>query len=229
MKKILSPVLSLALMLCSFSSALAAVSFNLDQIRTSPYVADGIIQVEDRESGTFVSNTFEIPSLAFSFAQESSEYYSYADFDIAVLKAESGLPPLLRLWFTLRTDDRYYDVSSLTIVGHQRQYTFSNLYDEDFLDKVNDTYSQDVLILFDSASMQCLSELMRLRSLMKISADWRDFRLKVIFHGTEDLVAELDENFWQVFDLYLDLYLNSNGSICLGSFEGTPMESAPLP
>ena len=38
----------------------------------------------------------------------------------------------------------------------------------------------------------------------------------------------LDDHFWTIFDLYLDLYLSSNGSVNLGDYEGTPMEMTPL-
>ena len=68
---------------------------------------------------------------------------------------------------------------------------------------------------------------MRLRALVKASSDYAETG-KIVFHGTEDLVYVLDDHFWTIFDLYLDLYLSSNASVSLGDYEGTPMEMTPL-
>ena len=228
MRRILLIVLSLTLALSPLFSASASTPFDLDYIRNSDYIKNELIRIEENETGVFVYNNFAVHDLAIDFDQESDEYYSYADFDIAVFEEDDGTLPLLRLWFTLWTDEKKYDVSSLTIVGHQNQYTFSDLYDEEFFSEDKGDYSQDVLVLFDFGSMQCLSELMRLRQLMKASSDWHDFKVKVIFHGTEDLVTELGDNFWNIFDVYIDLYLNSNGSVNLRDFEGSPMEVSPV-
>ena len=227
MKKTLSILLSLLLVLCPLLSASASKPFDLEYIQNSEYMKSGLVYLEERDSATYLYNNFSVEDVAISFAQESDEYYSYVDFDIGIFDEDGVTLPILRLWFTLWTDEKSYDIDSLTVYGHRCQYTFSNLYRENFFKEDEGDVRQDVVILFDFNSLQCLSELMRLRALVKASTDYANTG-KIVFHGTEDLTYVLDDHFWNIFDVYLDLYLSSNGSVNLGDYEGTPMEMAPL-
>lgn len=227
MKKAFSILFSLFLILCPLLSASASEPFNLEYIQNSEAMKNGLVYLEERESATYLYNNFDVEDVAISFAQESDEYYSYVDFDIGIFDEDGVTLPILRLWFTLWTDEKAYDIDSLTIYGHRCQYTFSDLYRENFFKEDKGDVRQDLVILFDFNSLQCLSELMRLRALVKASSDYAETG-KIVFHGTEDLVYVLDDHFWTIFDLYLDLYLSSNASVSLGDYEGTPMEMTPL-
>ena len=227
MKKGLSLILSLLLILCPLVFASASQPFDLSYIENSDYMKNGRVYLEEKETATYIYSGFTSKETAISFAQESDSYYSYVDFDIAIFDEEGVTLPILRLWFTLWTEGKPYDVDSLTVIGHRCQYTFSDLYRENFFKEDEGDFRQDVVLLFDFNSLQCLSELMRLRALVKASSDYAQTG-RIIFHGTEDLVYVLDDHFWNIFDVYLDLYLSSNGSVSLGDYEGTPMEMVPL-
>ena len=231
MKKITLIILSVLLAVLPALSAFAAEPFSLDYIRNSQYVTDGTIKLDEEEADyLFVQSSYSAEELAFTHTKESDEYYSWFDFDIIVLEpgTEEELP-VLRLWFNLWTNEQFYDVSSVTFTCADHTFTFSELSDpEDYTEKEGQ-YRQEMLIRFNRSSLLFLSELMRIRSLMKVFPEWKDFTVKTVFHGTEEIETELGTSFWTLFDVFADLYINSNASSMITEVEGTPMEMGNLP
>jgi hypothetical protein len=198
---------------------LGSSAFSMDYITGSRWMAEEKIRLEEKPQAMMVYNNFSIEDLAFSHDLESDKWYSYADFDIRVINAETDHPlPLLRMWVTMVTKESSMDITSVTFTTGGRNYTFSGLSDEeDFTDKEGD-FQQDMLILFDDNSMSFLYDL-------EISRLLGEETFKAVFHGSRDIEAEIGPNFWDIFSVYWDLYQNSGAAECLDGFEGTEMTS----
>ena len=192
----------------------------VDYIRNSHWVADGAVYLEDKPNAVMVYNNFTVEELSFSHDLESDKYYSYLDFDIRVMDAGTDKQlPLLRMWISMYTQGSFMDISSVTFTTGGRDYTFSGLSDEEDFIEDEGEFRQDMLILFDQDSLPFLSDL-------EISRLLGDEMVKAVFHGTRDLEAELGENFWNIFSVYYDLYVNSDATDYLFGFdEGTEMTS----
>ena len=194
--------------------------FSLASIRDSAYAAEGRIRIEenpDKTGNTYVYNSFTAEDLSFTHPYESDHYYSYADFDIVVVNAGSeGELPILRLWITLFTQRISPDISSLTFTVGGQEYTFSDLLENDSVTQMNGESKQTILIRFDRASLEFLEDLA-----YNYLTGTDSFQ--VVFHGTEEIEAELGDHFWDVFAIYWSQYLNSNAADWLGNYDGTPM------
>ncbi len=191
----------------------------LDYIRNNHWLADGVIRLEEISGALLVYNEFSAGDLSFSHDMESDQWYSYVDFDICVANAgtETQLP-LLRMWITLVTKEAYMDISSVTFTTGGRAYTFSGLSDEeDFTDKEGD-FQQDMLIIFDGDSLPFLTDL-------EISRLLGEETFTAVLHGNRELTVQLGPNFWNIFSVYYDLYVNSDAIDWLDGFTGTEMTS----
>ena len=126
--------------------------------------------------------------------------------------------PLLRMWITLVTKEAYMDISSVTFTTGGRAYTFSGLSDEeDYTDKEGD-FQQDMLIVFDGDSLPFLTDL-------EISRLLGEETFTAVLHGNRELTVQLGPNFWDIFSVYYDLYVNSDAIDWLDGFDGTEMTS----
>ncbi len=201
---------------------LFAGDFSLQYIEESRYAAEGKVYTEEQNGNVYVYNNLTAKELSFSHDFESEQYYSYADFDMAILYpgTEEELP-LLRLWITMYTAGRPLDVTSVTFTADGKSWTFSELSDEeDIEEKDGGDYAQTMLILFDERSLDFLLDL-------SLNNAFGDGELRAVFHGTEDVEVTFGENFRNVFSMYWDLYVNSDGMLELDSrYEGTPMETS---
>ena len=220
------PVLFL-LVLSLFSPSLlkaGAAPFDASAITESSYARNGLITFNESDSGLYVYSGYSAEDLSFIHSRESDAYYSYADFDMYIedYQTESE-QPYLRLWFTLWTPDQSYDVSSVTLTVRGQDYTFSDIANS--TSEKEGQFKQDLLILFDADNYSFLYQLHQLRELGKASADWAGATIHTVFHGTEDITAEIGENLWPVFDVFWDLYLSSSASVHTLGIEGTPMET----
>ena len=192
----------------------------MDYIRNSHWVSDGAVYLEEKPNAMMVYNNFTAEELSFSHDLESDRYYSYLDFDIRVENPGTDKQlPLLRMWISMYTQGSFMDISSVTFTTGGRDYTFSGLSDEENFTEDEGEFRQDMLILFDEDSLPFLTDL-------EISRLLGDEAVKAVFHGNQDLEGRLGENFWKIFSIYWDLYVNSDAPDCLYGFdEGTAMTS----
>ena len=199
--------------------------FSLAVIENSDAVSQGLLELTKLESDNLaVYNNWSVGDLSFSHEGESDHYYSYADFDILIIDPDSETPlPILRLWITLHTQERPLNITSLTVTAGGRNYTFTDLSDEeDIEEKEKGGYCQTMLIRFDRNSLSMLTDLALERLLGAES-------FPVVFHGDQEITVNLGEHFWDVFMTYWELYVNSDAESNLSDYEGNPMTSVLAP
>lgn len=217
-------ILVLTVLLTVCLSAQAA-PFDVSAIENSIYLTDGRITLSESGTSLLVYSGFEAADLAFTHSREADDFYSYADFDMVVRNyGTESEQPRLRFWLTLWTNDQSYEIESVTFTLRGQDYTFYGLSDEEDFGEEDGQYKQDMLIVFDEANYPFLYQLHQIRELGKASREWASYTIHTVFHGTEDITAELGEHLWPVFDVFWDLYLSSKASINSADIEGTYME-----
>ena len=203
--------------------------FSMDVIENSPAVADGTLTISTSESSgsIFISNELPVEDLAFSHDMESDEYYSYTDFDMLVMDPDQDtVRPVLRMWIYLNTKESFLDISSVTFTLMGKEYTFSELSEEDDYEERENDFCQTMLIRFDSNSLDFLSDLAMEQAFGQLSGQEP---MRVVFHGTRDLEVQMGSNLLEPFALYWELYEESNATLCLDGYSGNPMEKRLAP
>ena len=198
--------------------------FDMGVIENSPAVAEGTLEISTSEStgSIFVTNNLPVESLAFSHDNESDEYYSYTDFDILVMDPDTDeVCPVLRMWIYLNTKEGFMDISSVTFTVMGKEYTFSELSEEDDFEEREKDFCQTMLIRFDQNSWSFLSDLAMERAFAQLEGAEP---MRVVFHGKQDLETEMGSNLLEPFALYWEMYEESNGMLCLDGYSGNPME-----
>ena len=230
MKKIIAAMLCAVLALGQTCPALAAKAlsrFNLAYVEESEYYANGdiVIDTEDEDGDIFIYSTADWADLSFEHSKESEAKYSCAEFDMIIInRDEGGVLPVFRLWLYLSTDDQGYDISSVSFTVRDKEYTFTDLLDEDAYTVDENHYEQEMVIIFNQEGWNFISDLLWVKSRALSEKALMATEIPVVFHGTEDITANLGENFWRAFLMFSDLYINSKGLSNIADVTGTPVE-----
>ena len=215
----------ICVMLCALllgSAALADDAFDLSVIRNNDNLT---IDVNRDEGVAFVESTLSTGSRAFEHSREASELYSSTKHDLLILDYFSSEPyPIFRLWFNLSTDDRFYYVNSVTFTLGGKDYTFTDVADPDWFYELDNGYLQQLLIKFGVENVDFTLAVLDLIGPLETADDYYAARVPVVFHGTEDITAELSAGYLVEYLLFTNVLLESNGVDYLDKANDTPMK-----
>ncbi len=217
MKRGISLLLVLAMLLGVCASALADDgAFNVKVIKEESHCT---IDELPEKGVAFVESNLEIKSRAFEHSKESAKKYSSAKFDLLMRDWFTDDPwPIWRLWFDIFTDDRFYDLDSCTITLGGKDYTFTNISDSEWYYEVDGCYEQELLIRFGTNNLDFLVAMEN--EFVPLPEDTASIAIPIVFHGREDITANLGEGFVLEFALFRLMMVNANGLSMLSKTPG---------
>lgn len=222
MKKLLS--LTLAVLLLCASVPAAAATMDLSNIRDNPKIFT--IDVNTDDDVAFVESTMSAEDRSFVHKYESSNRYSTTKFDILVLNYSEPADsyPVMRLWVTYCADDAFLNISSVTFIIGEDEYTFTDVADEDWLVKDDNGYMENVLI---KLGWENIGFTIRMEEPFENVSNYVEAAgnttCRMILHGREDVEVELGKGFFLDFLLIKTGMISINGLEFLEKANCTPM------
>lgn len=225
MKKTVSLLLAVLLAAGCLAGALAdEEKVDLTPIRNSEYVEidvdeDGDAYVEMKE------DMISTESCSITHTHESDELYSYFWYDFIIPDYNGTDPyPVMRIWFSVVTADQYYDFESFTITINGKNYTFTDVSNQNWY-KITSTneYRQDLLLVFGGESIDFIIGMLDLSDTFESLEDVLAATIPIVLHGKEDIAGELHGGFILEFMLFESLFSSCNAINTLANFPGTPL------
>jgi len=223
MKKFFAFLMIGMLLLASVSSALAAT------IDLSPIEAESniyTIDVNEDGKAAFIESALSAKERSFVHKYESTYLYSTTKFDVLIANYnQSNNYPIFRLWITYCADNGYQNIDSATFVLGNKQYTFTEIDDPEWLQYDKEKgYIEEVLIRFNTENLDFLLALEEAIKGKSDSVEALDsVKIKLVLHGKEDIVVELGSGFWLDFMALKSAWLDVDGVSYLEDIIGTDM------
>ena len=219
MKKLICALICIPLLL---SSSLADGKFDMSAIRNNEYLE---IDVDNEKEVGYVESTLSSHERSFTHSKEATNLYSTTQMDFLIIDYFSSKAyPVWRLWMSVATDDKFYHITSVTFTIDGKDYTFSNVADKDWFFERDNGYIQQLLIKFGVENSEFIL------AVLKVLESAPDFdtafatRIPVVFHGTEDITAELGDGFIGEFMIFLHVLSESNGIEFMNKVHDTPLK-----
>lgn len=222
MKKLLLFLL-VATLLVSITPAMAAtIDLSGIQAQDNLYTVD----INNDGDAAFIESQLSSENRSFTHKYENSKLYSTTKFDVLIVDyQQSSSYPVFRLWVTYCADNAYQNIDSITFQVDKKQFTFSDVSDEDWLsyDKENG-YMEEMLIRFGEDNLDFL---LALEEAIKGKSDTvealDDVEIKMVLHGKEDIVVELGTGFLLDFMVLKSAWLEVDGLDYIDDINGNDM------
>ena len=217
MKKLVA--LIAVLMLAMTVSTAFAATLDLSYPLNKP----DVYTVEPSEDGSvvFIETVLTASDRHFTHKYESDYYWSSTQFDVLGLGyGEDYGYPVWRVWVIFANDIGYQNINSVTFVVQGTSYTFTDISDPDWQNKLNNSYLEECLIKF---GMDNLEFVVALEQYVNSLEDVDDFTATLILHGDEDIEVTLGGAFALDFALTKQCYLEMNGLDTISEVTATPM------
>ena len=220
MKKLLSLLLALAMLLSLSGAALAEVN---------PAAVQGSDRCTVLVSATgngFIRSTLDEAETAFTHAHAVPGCPSTVHSDILVTGWVGGEAQQAwwRLWINWRAD-RPLGIRAVTLTLNGADYTFSGLHTADTLAEENGVWSESACIVFGAESRDFW---MAFLSLGGSSAAYAEMTLPMVLHGTEDLACELNGAALTDLRIMGETMLSLAGFDAVSAAAGTEMARADI-
>lgn len=222
MKKLLLFLL-VATLLVSVSPAMAAtIDLSGIQAQDNLYTVD----ISDDGDAAFIESQLSAENRSFTHKYENSKLYSTTEFDVLIVDyQQSSNYPIFRLWVIYCADNAYQNIESITFQLDKKQFTFSDVSDDDWLsyDKENG-YMEEMLIRFGEDNLDFL---VAIEEAIKDKSDsvetLSEVEIKMVLHGKEDIVVELGTGFLLDFMALKSAWLELNGLDYIEDINGNDM------
>jgi hypothetical protein len=222
MKKLILFLL-VATLLCSLSPAMAAtIDLSAIQAQDNLYTVD----ISDDGDAAFIESNLSAEARSFVHKYESSTLYSSTEFDVLIVDyQQSSNYPVFRLWIVYCADNGYINADSVTFQVGKKQFTFTDISDEDWLtyDKENG-YMEEMLIRFGEDNVDFLLALEEaIKGKSESVETLNEVGIKMVLHGKEDLVVELGSGFLLDFMALKSAWLDLDGVSYIDDINGNDM------
>lgn len=223
MKKVFAFLMIGMLLLASMSTAFAAtIDLSPIEEQSSIYTVD----VNSDGEAAFIESALGAKERSFVHKYESTYLYSTTKFDVLIVNYnQSSNYPVFRLWVTYCADNGYQNIDSATFVLGNKQYTFTEIDDPDWLQYDKEKgYIEEVLIRFNMENVDFLLALEEaIKGKSDTVEDLESVDIKLVLHGKEDIVVELGSGFWLDFMALKSAWLDVDGTSYLEDIIGTDM------
>lgn len=223
MKKCLAFLVTTLLLLSSVSVAFAAkLDLSPIEAKTNLYTVD----IDEDNESAFIETVLTAAQRSFTHKYESSTLYSTTMFDVLVVDyGKTTNYPIIRLWISYCADDAFQNIDSVTIALGNKQYTFADVSDPDWLVHDEETgYLEEVLIRFNEDNLAFLTALEELANSCEHDIEKMDQAgIKLVLHGDEDIQADLGSGFLLDFLAIKDAWLTLDGLNYIDEASGNDM------
>ena len=213
---------------CSFIFLFELFSIaNADTFDISPFKDNELfnIDVEIDEEIALIESVLPAESLTFIHENESPAQYSSTRFDVLVIDYFSADSyPIWRLWLNILTKDTFYYITSVSITIDEEEFTFSGIADKDWFYAKDNSYLQRMLVKFGYENLEFLVALENFVNRHVSYDDVMDTSIPIVFHGTDDISAELGPGFLLEFLAFKRALVSSNGVDYLDKVDATTMK-----
>ena len=222
MKRTIAFILLLALL----ASSTALADFSLSYFRNNDWFD---IDVDYDRELAFIVRDSTVSDRSFTHSYESKALYSTYKFDIIVIDYFSTkLNPIFRLWFDVCTDDDFKYITSVSFIINGTEYEFGGVGDKEWYYELDNGYKQQILIKFGTANFDFL------KALVGLADEWYNYGVndslssfknypKVVFHGSCDIEATLEDYFMLDLYIFLSGIIESDGAEMITDNTGTKM------
>lgn len=222
MKRHLSLLLVILVLLANFSTAVAStLDLSPIEAKSSLYTID----LSSDKDAAFIETTLTAMERSFTHKYDSSKLYSTTKFDVLVVNYQTPSNyPIFRLWVSYCADDAFQNIEKATFAMGNKQYTFSDISDPDWL--VYDAesgYTEDVLIRFNEDNLSFLMALEEMTTGKGTIEELNQSDLRLILHGNEDIEITLGSGFLLDFIAIKNAWLTLNGKEYLDKVTGSDM------
>ncbi len=233
MKKYFAFFVAMIISILPFTGALADRSFDIQSYSSNDTVFKVDVSAEDDVA--FIETMFKPSELAFAHKYESSYRYSSIENDILVLDYfSSNRYPLFRTWIYFNAEKPLY-IHSVSFELDGNRYTFSDVGNKDRVKELENGYQESLLIKYgknnaDFFSAVSANALVYTNEMYGESKNKNAVapKMKMIFHGLEDIEAYVPNNFWVDFILLVMPLLEEDTLSYIGDNDGTYCKTTTL-
>ena len=236
MRKCIALVLTLALLVsCGAAFAEAETAAATETAGTefsteiyAQYETLFTIDTDTEEDLTYIETVVTPQERAFTHKYESEYTYSCLQNDIIVI--DSSKPekiPVFRTWIYYYADKPQH-FNSVTFELNGKEYTFTDISKEEWVQQTDKEYEESVLIKYGTNNLDFFAEVLIASITYAFDEDENKTApvMKMTLHGDEEIEAEVPAGFWDDFALLGAPYTQNDYAWCayIGQQEGTPCE-----
>ena len=222
MKKLFLFLLIATLIFIITPATAAKIDLSGIQAQENLYTVD----INDDGDAAFIESQLTAEARSFTHKYENSKLYSTTEFDVLIVDyQQSSNYPVFRLWVIYCADNAYLNVDAITFQVGKKQFTFSDVSDEDWLsyDRENG-YMEEMLIRFGEDNMDFLLAIEEAITGKSETVEALDeVEIKMVLHGKEDVVVELGTGFLLDFLALKSAWLELNGLDYIEDINGNDM------
>ena len=231
MKKLLSLILALAIVMTLVPAAFAASTLDLAPVKENSTLFT-ITESSTTANVAYIETALSSKDRAFVHAHESSRLYSTTQCDILVL--DYGLStayPVMRLWVNYSSDDAFLDISGVDIIFNGKKYAFTDVTVDGGQTHDTDGYSERVLI---KMGVEELDFVIDLREPFNVEGEnatdiaKRTTATMVLYGAKEDVTVELGYGFFIDFLLITTMFTQINGLDYIEKTISTPVKMSEV-